>query len=232
MFHSELLWSLMAPVDISHQGCLIKINNLHLSVRCDGRLGTLNVRPAHSAYATWQQDFKSCATTGITQVLYSSWGFSNDLLARNNHPALENARLFHLSFWCAAVCLKGPSSLKDSCSLLWSQVERFYFAFFWASHSVRLLFCQVMRGMVRESSNQPQRVSESSSFFLFFCKQTNTVLDSSTEFVSRNCSYDGNSLFTLVTHVWCSLCFVNYGQKALFFKGFTVSCFTNTQDRE
>lgn len=170
MFHSDLLWSLMAPVDIFHQGCLIKINNLQLSVKCDGRhwMCVLSVSCwAHSAYATWQQDFKSCATTGITQVPCTSWGFSNDLLARNNHPTSENARLFHLSFWCAAVCLKGPSSLQDSCSLLWSQVERFYFAFFWASHSVRLLFCQVMRGMVQESSNQPQRISESSSFFVF-----------------------------------------------------------------
>lgn len=112
MFHSELLWSLMAPVDISHQGCLIKINNLHLSVRCDGRLGTLNVHPAHSAYATWQQDFKSCATTGITQVLYSSWGFSNDLLARNNHPALENAR-FVSPFILMRCCVpQGPQQLE------------------------------------------------------------------------------------------------------------------------
>lgn len=48
-----------------------------------------------------------------------------------------------------------------------------------------------------------------------------TVLVCSIEFVSNSCCYCGFSLFTMVTHVWCSV-HLNNHQKALLYIGYTV----------
>lgn len=66
--------------------------------------------------------------------------------------------------------------------------------------------------------------------FFFYVHIRDKVLSWSSVFVLHICYY-GYSLFTLVANVWSSVHLVNEHQKALLYRGYTVDCFDNKQDR-
>lgn len=78
---------------------------------------------------------------------------------------------------------------------------------------------------VQESSNRTQPISNSHpAFYAGTQTETDIVLSRSIDF----CCYYGYSLFIAVTHVWCSVLFVNHHNKALLYIGYTAGCLTYT----
>lgn len=138
--------SAVAPVDAFQQDCH-KINNPNLSAQRNRWPQVLGVCVCPQPKLPAQNYISSlCRRTKTPAVrkraASSSFRLSsNDQLPWDNHLAFESALFLPLPSpcWCAPVHLKGPSSLRECYSLLWSRVERFYFASFQASLSTSSL---------------------------------------------------------------------------------------------
>lgn len=138
----EFLWSLVAPVDIFHQDFVTK--SITPTCRLGGQtaLRTNRVHPLSQSFqnkSAWRWTKTSAAGlwNALLVVLLSFLVMTDDL--RIITRLLKRLLFFLFPFWCAPVGIKGPSSLRESCSRLWRRVERFYFASFQTSLSTSLL---------------------------------------------------------------------------------------------